>query len=451
MLKFQILILLKNQLFNPVKKSPFFSLESFKIRENRIFVIEMISESKTIFSVDEIRAQFPTLQREVYGKPLVYLDNGATSQKPQIVIDAINHYYQFENANIHRGVHLLSQEATTSYEEARKKVQKFVNAPFDHEIIFTKGTTDSINLVAFSFGEMLSKGDEILISAMEHHSNIVPWQMLCERKGCVLKVIPIHENGELNLEAFEQLLSEKTKLVSITHISNTLGTINPIKTIIDKAHRFGAKVLIDGAQAIQHLKVDVQELDCDFYAFSSHKVFGPTGAGVLYGKEAILNEMPPYQGGGDMIAKVSFEKTTYNELPFKFEAGTPHIIGGIATGTAIEFVSSLDMEAVHAHETELLNYTQQELLKIEGLRIIGTAQHKTSVVSFVVDGMHPFDIGTLLDKQGIAVRTGHHCTQPLMDFYKIPGTVRASFAFYNTIAEIDVFIIALNRSVNMLR
>jgi len=410
----------------------------------------MISEIKTTFNIEEIRAQFPALQRTVYGKPLIYLDNGATSQKPQMVIDSISHYYSSDNANIHRGVHFLSQQATTQYEKARKTIQSFINAKFNHEIIFTKGTTDGINLVSCSFGELLRSGDEIMISAMEHHSNIVPWQMLCERKGCVLKVIPIHENGELNLEEFENLLSEKTKLVSITHISNTLGTINPIKQIIDKSHAVGAKVLIDGAQAIQHVKIDVQELDCDFYVFSSHKVFGPTGVGVLFGKEVILNEMPPYQGGGDMIAKVTFEKTTYNELPFKFEAGTPNISGGIATGKALEFVNSLDMNAIHKHETELLNYAQSELLKIEGLKIIGTAKNKTSVVSFVVNGIHPFDIGTLLDKQGVAVRTGHHCTQPLMDFYKIPGTIRASFAFYNTVEEIDVFIHALKRSLTML-
>lgn len=411
----------------------------------------MIVEQKTSFNVEKIRSQFPTLHREVYGKPLIYFDNGATSQKPQVVIDAISQYYELENANIHRGVHLLSQEATTAYEDARKIVQHYINAKHDHEVIFTKGTTDGINLVAFSFGELLKAGDEIIISAMEHHSNIVPWQLLCERKKCVLKVIPISTSGELQLEVFESFLSEKTKLVAVTHISNTLGTINPIKTIIDKAHSVGAKVLIDGAQSIQHLKIDVQELDCDFYAFSSHKVFGPTGVGVLYGKEAILNAMPPYQGGGDMIAKVTFEKTTFNELPFKFEAGTPHISGGIATGVAFNYLSQLDLEAIHAYEADLLNYAQSELLNIDGLRIIGTAKEKTSVVSFIIDGIHPFDVGTLLDKQGIAVRTGHHCTQPLMDFFEIPGTIRASFAFYNTKEEIDVFMKALKRSVDMLK
>ncbi|MBX2950454.1 MAG: cysteine desulfurase [Crocinitomicaceae bacterium] len=411
----------------------------------------MTTQEKITFNVEEIRKQFPTLHREVYGKPLIYFDNGATSQKPQIVIDTINRYYSSENANIHRGVHFLSQQATDAYEEARRIVQRFIHAQHEHEVIFTKGTTDGINLVASCFGELLTAGDEVIISGMEHHSNIVPWQMLCERKKLKLKVIPVLDNGELDLEAFEQLLSEATKLVAVTHISNTLGTINPVKWIIDKAHAAGAKVLIDGAQSIQHMPINVQELDCDFYVFSSHKVFGPTGTGVLYGKEAILNEMPPYQGGGDMIAKVTFEKTTYNELPFKFEAGTPHIIGGIATGTALHYLSSLDQEVIHGHETDLLNFAQDRLLETEGVRIIGTAREKTSVVSFVVDGIHPFDIGTLLDKQGIAVRTGHHCTQPLMDRFGIPGTVRASFAFYNTKAEVEVFLKALNRSIGMLR
>lgn len=403
------------------------------------------------FNVEAVRKQFPTLHQQVFGKPLVYFDNGATSQKPQIVIDTINRYYTLENANIHRGVHSLSQKATDAYEEARRITQQFIHAKNDYEIIFTKGTTDGINLVASSFGELLSAGDEVIISEMEHHSNIVPWQLLRDRKNIVLKVIPILENGELDMEQFESLLTQKTKLVSVTHISNTLGTINPVKDIIQIAHSVGAKVLIDGAQSIQHLKIDVQELNCDFFVFSSHKVFGPTGVGVLYGKEAVLNAMPPYQGGGDMIDKVTFEKTTFNALPFKFEAGTPHIVGGIATGTALQYLSELDADAIHAHEIDLLKYAQTELLKIEGLRIIGTAKNKTSVVSFVVEGLHPFDIGTLLDKQGIAVRTGHHCTQPLMDRYKIPGTIRASFAFYNTLAEVDVFLTALKRSIELLR
>lgn len=411
----------------------------------------MESKVNKAFDVDAIRREFPTLHQEVYGKRLVYFDNGATSQKPQVVIDKISDYYTLHNANIHRGVHYLSQQATDEYEIARKSVQKFINAKHDFEVIFTKGTTDSINLVAYSFGEFLKTGDELLISGMEHHSNIVPWQLLCERKGTILKVVPVLDNGELDLEAFDTLLSERTKLVAITHISNTLGTINPVKELIQKAHAVGAKVLVDGAQSIQHLSIDVQDLDCDFFAFSSHKVFGPTGTGALYGKESLLNAMPPYQGGGDMIAKVSFEKTTYNELPFKFEAGTPHIIGGIATGTALDYLTSLDHQGILAHETELLNFAQEEISKIDGVKIIGTAREKASVVSFVVDGAHPFDVGTLLDKQGFAVRTGHHCTQPLMDRFNIPGTVRASFAFYNTIEEVELFLKALQRSVSMLR
>ena len=410
----------------------------------------MATLEKIPFDIQQIRAQFPSLRQEIYGKPLVYFDNGATSQKPQVVIDSINRYYSSENANIHRGVHYLSQQATTAYEEARKTVQRFINARHDYEVIFTKGTTDGINLVSQSFGSFLSQGDEIVISAMEHHSNIVPWQLLCERNGCTLKVVPISTAGELDMNAFESTVGERTKLVAITHISNTLGTINPLDAIISKAHSVGAKVLIDGAQAIQHIQVDVQALNCDFYVFSSHKVFGPTGVGVLYGKEELRNSMPPYQGGGDMIERVTFEKTTYNSLPFKFEAGTPHIIGGIATGVALKYLSELDFAALQAHENELLAYAQKELTAIPGLRIIGTAEKKASVISFVVDGIHPFDIGTLLDKQGIAVRTGHHCTQPLMDFFEIPGTVRASFAFYNTQEEVDVFVKALKRSLAML-
>ncbi len=403
------------------------------------------------FNVEEIRNQFPILQRSVNGKKLVYLDNGATAQKPQLVIDSITKYYSYENANIHRGVHFLSQEATSAYENARATIQSYIHAAESCEVIFTKGTTDSINLVAFSMGETLQKGDEILISYMEHHSNIVPWQMLCERKGLVLKVIPIHENGELDLEAFDNLLSEKTKLLSITHVSNTLGTINPVENLIKKAHAVGAKVLIDGAQSIQHFPIDVQALDCDFFAFGGHKVYGPTGVGILYGKKQILDSLPPYQGGGDMIAKVSFAKTTYNELPHKFEAGTPHISGGIALGKAFEFMQQLNLEQVIEHEHSLLLYAEEVLSSFNGLRIIGTASDKASVVSFVIENIHPFDIGTLLDKQGIAVRTGHHCTQPLMDFYQIPGTIRASFALYNTKAEIDLFAEALARAIQMLK
>ena len=399
----------------------------------------------------DLRADFPILNLKVNGRPLVYFDNGATSQKPKSVIDAIQTYYESENANIHRGVHYLSQIATDLYEKSRKTIQSYINANSSDEVIFTKGTTDSINLVAFSFGELLNAGDEIIISAMEHHSNIVPWQMLCQRKGCVLKVVPFSEKGELLMDEFNKLLSSKTKLVSITHISNALGTINPIKEIIELSHEVGAKVLIDGAQSMQHMKVDVRDLDCDFFAFSSHKVFGPTGVGVLYGKAALLNQMPPYQGGGDMIAKVSFEETTYNELPYKFEAGTPNIAGVIGTGKAFEFLASLEMDEVIKHEQALLNYAHAELASIEGVRFIGEAVNKASVVSFVIDGIHPFDIGTLLDKQGIAVRTGHHCTQPVMDFFKIPGTIRVSFAFYNTLEEIDLFINALKKGISMLK
>jgi cysteine desulfurase/selenocysteine lyase len=403
------------------------------------------------FDITELRQQFPTLSREIHGKPLVYFDNGATSQKPRSVIDRIARFYENENSNIHRGVHTLSQEATTAYEESRITIQRYLNAAHEHEIIFTKGTTDSINLVAFSFGELLSAGDEIIISAMEHHSNIVPWQMLCERKGCILKVVPMTKTGELILDEYEALLSEKTKLVSMTHISNSLGTINDVKEIIKRAHAIGAKVLIDGAQSIQHLKVDVQELDCDFFAFSGHKIFGPTGVGVLYGKSALLNEMPPYQGGGDMIKEVTFEKTTYNELPHKFEAGTPDIAGGIGLGAAFEFLNSLDMISVARHEQELLEYAKDKLSGIEGIQFYGEAPNKTSVLSFLIEGTHPYDVGVLLDKMGIAVRTGHHCTQPVMQFFGIPGTIRASFAFYNTFEEVDKFIAALNRIVPMLK
>lgn len=406
---------------------------------------------KRKFSVREIRQDFPALRQQVYGKNLIYFDNGATSQKPQYVLDAINQYYSKDNANIHRGVHHLSQKATGEYEASRRYIQRYVNAAKHEEIIFTKGTTDGINLVASSFGELLQEGDEIIISAMEHHSNIVPWQMLCERKKLKLRVIPINSKGELDLVAFDELLSGKTKLVAITHISNTLGTINPVKTVIDKAHAVGARVLVDGAQSIQHTRVDVQELNCDFFVFSGHKVFGPTGIGVLYGKEALLEEMPPYQGGGDMIAKVTFEKTTYNELPFKFEAGTPHIAGGICLGSALQYFSQFELTEVENYERELAEYAQDLLSTFEEVKIIGTAKNKTSVVSFHVNGVHPFDVGTLLDKQGIAVRTGHHCTQPLMDIFKIPGTIRASFAFYNTREEIDTFIAAVDKSISMLR
>ncbi|MBP6090800.1 MAG: cysteine desulfurase [Crocinitomicaceae bacterium] len=411
----------------------------------------MADETKKAFNVRAIREQFPALSQKIYNKNLIYFDNGATSQKPAMVLDAINQYYSKDNANIHRGVHFMSQHATTEYETARKTIQHYIHAKSSDEIIFTKGTTDGINLIASSYGELLTEGDEILITAMEHHSNIVPWQMLCQRKKLTLKVAPINLKGELITEEFDHLLTDKTKLVSVTHISNTLGTINPIADIIKKAHAVGAKVVVDGAQSIQHMAIDVQALDCDFFVFSGHKVFGPTGIGVLYGKEALLEKMPPYQGGGDMIAKVTFERTTYNELPFKFEAGTPHIAGGICLGKAFEFLNGLDLQAIQTYEKEITEYAQDLLDTFEDLSIIGEAKHKTSVVSFSIKGIHPFDIGTLLDKQGIAVRTGHHCTQPLMDFFKIPGTIRASFAFYNTKEEIDTFIEAVDRSMNLLK
>lgn len=401
--------------------------------------------------IQAIRSQFPNLEVEVNGKPLIYFDNGATTQKPKRVLRRMAEYYANENANIHRGVHTLSQNATSSYEEARTTIQKYLGAKESHEIIFTRGTTDSINLVAFSFGELLNPNDEIIISEMEHHSNIVPWQMLCERKNCLLKIIPMNEKGELVLDEYLKLLTPKTKLVSVSHVSNALGTINDVKFIIDEAHKVGSKVLIDGAQSIQHLKVNVQELDCDFYAFSGHKLFGPTGIGVLYGKEDILNQMPPYQGGGDMIKEVTLEKTIYNELPHKFEAGTPHIAGGIGLGEAFKFLETLNMTEVEKYEHELLAYATEKLSQIEGLKLYGTAKNKTSVVSFLIEGVHPYDVGVLLDKMGIAVRTGHHCAQPIMDQFCIPGTIRASFALYNTKEEVDTFINALNRVLPMLK
>lgn len=418
---------------------------------SNVYLCTMTNSSTRKFSIREVRNDFPALRQHIYNKPLIYFDNGATSQKPQSVLDAINTYYSKDNANIHRGVHYMSQQATQEYEDSRIFIGKYINSKKTEEIIFTKGTTDGINLIASSYGEKLQKGDEVIISAMEHHSNIVPWQMMCERRGCELKVIPIHKSGELDMNAFELLLSKKTKLVSVTHISNTLGTINPIKSIIEKSHQVGAVVVIDGAQSIQHERIDVQDLNCDFFVFSGHKVFGPTGIGVLYGKEKLLDEMPPYQGGGDMISKVTFERTTYNELPFKFEAGTPHIAGGICLGKALNYLDSFSIDEIKAYENELHDYLQDMISTFEDVEIIGTAKQKTSVVSFHVDGIHPFDLGTLLDKQGIAVRTGHHCTQPLMDFYKIPGTVRASLAFYNTKEEVDTFIRAVEKSISMLR
>jgi cysteine desulfurase/selenocysteine lyase len=403
-----------------------------------------------MLDIHKIRADFPILSQKVNGKPLVYFDNGATSQKPKMVIDAISKYYEEINANIHRGVHTLSQLATDAYEESRLKIQKHINAKHAYEVLFTSGTTHAINAVANGFASLLKSGDEVLVSALEHHSNIVPWQMLCERTGATLRVIPMNDKGELILSEYDKLLSSKTKIVTVNHISNALGTINPIKYMIDKAHEVGAAVLIDGAQAVPHLKPDVQELDCDFYVFSGHKICGPTGIGILYGKEAWLHKLPPYQGGGEMIATVSFEKTTYADLPHKFEAGTPNIEGGIVLGTAIDYLNQIGFENIATYENELLAYATEKLLQITGLKIYGTAAAKTSVISFNIDGIHPYDVGTIIDKLGIAVRTGHHCAQPIMDFYKIPGTIRASFAFYNTKEEIDLMIEALKKAQMML-
>lgn len=403
------------------------------------------------FDVAAIRADFPILQRAVNGQPLVYFDNAATSQTPQQVIDVITDYYQNYNANIHRGVHTLSQEATDKYELARKTLQKHFNVKHTHEVLFTSGTTHSINLVAFGFGTLLSPGDEVIVSALEHHSNIVPWQMMCERSGAQLKVIPMTDEGSLDMTAYAKLLNKKTRLVFVNHVSNALGTVNPIKDIIDQAHAVGAAVLVDGAQACPHIKPDLQALDVDFYTVSAHKLCGPTGVGMLYGKGDWLNKLPPYQGGGEMIAEVTFEKTTYADLPHKFEAGTPNIAGGIAFGAAIDYMNGVGFEDIAQYEADLLNHATMALQQIEGLRIYGEASEKTAVISFNVEGIHPYDIGTLLDKMGIAVRTGHHCAQPIMDYYKIPGTVRASFAFYNTKEEIDTMVSGLKRAVEMLR
>jgi cysteine desulfurase/selenocysteine lyase len=398
------------------------------------------------FDVTRIREDFPILKEKVHGKPLVYLDNGATSQKPQAVIDALNHYYSAENSNIHRGVHYLSEQATAAYEAARGKVREFLNARADKEIIFVRGTTEAINLVAQSYGRsFLNAGDEIIVSAMEHHSNIVPWQMLCEQVGAKLRVIPINHDGEIVMEEFRRLLGDKSKLVSVTHVSNALGTVVPVKEIVALAHQRGVPVLLDGAQAVPHLKVDVQDLGCDFYAFSGHKMFGPTGVGVLYGRAELLEKMPPYQGGGDMISLVTFEKTHYNVLPYKFEAGTPHIAGGIGLGAAIDYLAALDWHEVAAHEHRLLSYATAALSDIEGLRIIGTAKDKAGVLSFVFDHVHAHDVGTILDQEGVAVRAGHHCAMPVMQRFGVPATTRVSFAFYNTIEEIDVLVGAIRR------
>jgi len=403
-----------------------------------------------MLDVNKIRQDFPILNRQVNGKPLVYFDNAATSQTPQQVIDVIVDYYSNYNANIHRGVHALSQEATDKYEAARKTVQNHFNAKHAYEVILTSGTTHSINLVANGFASLLNEKDELIVSALEHHSNIVPWQMLCEKTGASLKVIPMNNDGELDMDAYTNLLSINTKLVFVNHISNALGTINPIETIIEKAHQVGAAVLIDGAQACPHIKTDVQALDVDFYVASAHKMCGPTGVGVLYGKEEWLKKLPPYQGGGEMIDQVTFEKTTYAGLPHKFEAGTPNICGGIAFGAAIDYMNAIGFDNISNYEHELLEYGTQKLLEIEGLKIYGTSKNKTSVISFNLEGIHPYDVGTLLDKMGIAVRTGHHCTQPIMDFYNIPGTVRASFAFYNNKEEIDALVTAVKKAKMML-
>jgi cysteine desulfurase/selenocysteine lyase len=403
-----------------------------------------------MINVDKIREDFPILKRTVHGKPLVYFDNAATSQTPQIVIDTIVDYYSNYNSNIHRGVHTLSQEATDKYEEARIKVQHHFNAKEAYEIILTSGTTNSINIIAAGFASILQKGDEIIVSALEHHSNIVPWQMLCEKTGTILKVIPMLEDGSLNMDAYHDLVNEKTKLVFCNHVSNALGTVNPVEEIIAKAHAFNAAVLLDGAQATPHIKPDLQALDVDFYVASAHKLCGPTGVGMLYGKEKWLQKLPPYEGGGEMIATVSFEKTTYAGLPHKFEAGTPNICGGIAFGAGLDYMNAVGFNNIASYEHELLEYGTQELLKIEGLKIYGTTAEKTAVISFNVGGIHPYDIGAILDKLGIAVRTGHHCAQPIMDFYQIPGTIRASFSFYNTKEEIDIFVSGVKRAVGML-
>ncbi len=411
-----------------------------------------ISDSRyRIFDVNEIRRDFPILERKVNGKPLVYFDNAATTQKPNIVIDSMTHYYRYENANIHRGLHFLSEVATEQYENARLKVKEFLNAMSASEIILTKGTTDGINLLANTMcrADLLNEGDEIIISHMEHHANIVPWQLLCERKKTKLVVIPISDSGELLIDEFKKLISPRTKLVSIVHTSNTLGTVNPIKEIIEIAHKHNIKVIVDGAQAVGHQKIDVQELDCDYFVFSGHKLFGPTGIGVLYGKAELLNNLPPYQGGGDMIRTVTFEGSTYEDIPNRFEAGTPNIVGGIGLGVAIKYLNMFNFKDIAKHENELLQYATEKMLLINGVKIIGNAKNKASVISFTIDGIHPYDIGTIIDTDGVAIRTGHHCTQPLMKRLNVPATSRASFAFYNTKDEIDIFINALQKVIKM--
>ena len=403
-----------------------------------------------MLDISKIREQFPILSRKVNGHDLIYFDNGATTQKPQPVITAESNYYKNENSNVHRGVHFLSGLATDKFEATRNTIQNFINAEHSHEIIFTKGTTDSINIVASGYRSILNKGDEIIISELEHHSNIVPWQMCCEQSGATLKVIPLLDNGSLDMIAFENFLSENTKLVSVSHISNTLGTINPIEEIIEKAQAVGAKVMIDGAQAAAHIPINMQSLGADFYCFSAHKLYGPTGVGVLYGKEEVLNELPPYQGGGEMIKEVSFKKTTYACLPHKFEAGTPNIAGVVAFKSAIDFINGLGLSNIAKHEEELLQYATEEVLKIEGLKIYGTAENKSGIISFNINELHPYDIGMIVDKMGIAIRTGHHCTQPIMERFNIPGTARISLAVYNTKDEIDVCIKAIKKAKMML-
>ena len=401
--------------------------------------------------VQKIRKDFPILDREVNGRPLVYLDNAATSQTPVQVIDTISDYYKNYNANIHRGVHALSQEATDAYEAARQKIQKHFNATHAHEIIFTSGTTHSINIVSNGYAQLLSEGDELIVSALEHHSNIVPWQMMCEKTGSILKVIPMNQDGVLMMDEYDKLLSKKTKLVFVNHVSNALGTVNPIEEIITKAHSVCAEVLIDGAQASPHIKTDVQALNVDYYVTSAHKLCGPTGIGMLYGKQSALKRLPPYQGGGEMIAEVTFEKTTYADLPHKFEAGTPNISGGIAFGAALDYINNIGMDQIAAYEEELLNYATTALKEIPNVKLYGIAPQKTAVISFNVEGIHPYDIGSIMDKLGIAVRTGHHCAQPIMDYYQIPGTVRASFSFYNTFEEINIMVEALKKAITMLQ
>jgi cysteine desulfurase/selenocysteine lyase len=404
-----------------------------------------------MFPITKIRSQFPLLNREINKQKLIYFDNAATSQKPQEVIDAISNYYQLSNANVHRGIHTLSQEATDAYEKVRFKIQSHFNIKYTHEIIFTKGTTESINLVANGFSQLLKKGDEVILSYLEHHANIIPWQLACQKSGAILRVIPINQKGEIDLNIYQNLLSKNTKIVAVSHVSNTLGTVNPIRKIINLAHKYQVAVLIDGAQATAHTKIDMQDLDCEFYCTSAHKMYGPTGVGILYGKEEWLNKLPPYQGGGEMIKEVTFKKTTYADLPFKFEAGTPNIAGVIAFGAAIDYLNQIGLVEIAKYENELLNYATEQLEKIDELTIIGTASKKVAVISFIVKEIHPLDIGSIIDKFGIATRTGHHCSQPIMQFFKISGTIRISFAFYNTKKEIDVFITALKKAILMLQ